>query len=92
MNNKDKACKLWQKGYKLKDYGARELILKNCGKTEYNEFMFKEDIDTEPKFTFKDKELPIKVESELNPKLKYLLLKKVKNQRLLKNIKTKESF
>ncbi|WP_298288161.1 hypothetical protein [uncultured Lutibacter sp.] len=90
LNNKSKACKLWQKGYKLKDYGARELVLKYCGQIEYSEFMFKEDVDSEPKFIFKDKELPINIDSKLNPKLTSLFLKESKKSKVIKNYKNQK--
>lgn len=90
LNNKDKACKLWQKGYKLKDYETRELILKYCGQIEYNVFMFEEDVDSKPKFVFEGKELPIKVDSKLNPTLISLFLKESKKSKIIKKYKNQK--
>lgn len=92
LNNKDKACKLWQKGYKLKDSGTRDLILKYCGEIEYTEFMFVEDIDSKPKFIYKEKELPLFMGTKLNPELSSLFIRACKNSEIIKKYRKQKVF
>lgn len=92
LNNKDKACKLWQKGYKLKDSGTRDLILKYCGEIEHSEFMFVEDIDSKPKFIYNDKELPLFIGTKLNSELSSLFLRESKKSEIIKKYRKQRIF
>lgn len=92
LSNKDKACKLWQKGYKLKDSGTRDLILKYCGEIEHCEFMFVEDIDSKPKFIYKEKELPLFIGIKLNPELSSIFLRESKKSEIIKKYRKQRIF
>ncbi|MDP2069930.1 MAG: hypothetical protein Q8K04_13340 [Lutibacter sp.] len=92
LNNKDKACKLWQKVYKLKDSGTRDLILRYCGEIEHSEFMFVEDIDSKPQFIYKDKAMPLMVGTKLNPVLSSLFLRESKKSEIIKKYRKQRIF
>lgn len=84
LNNKKEACKILHKGYKLKDKETRNLILRFCGEIQYHDEMFAEDVDSKTKFLYKKKELPLVINSNINPKLIQLFRGELKKSKISK--------
>lgn len=92
LNNMDSACQLLQKSYKLKDFGAGELIEKHCGKIEYNRYMFFQNVDSMPKFENGDEELLLVTKTGINPELFLKFKKNVKKSSLFRELKGRKIF
>lgn len=92
LKNLDSACKLLQRSYKLKDFGAGELIQEHCGKIEYNQYMFFQNVDSMPKFKNGEEELPLITKTGINPELFRKFKKRIKKSSVFKELKGKKIY
>ena len=77
LNNTQQACRLLQKGYRLKDSATRELLQTYCGGIGYEPVMFQEDVDTHATFKLNGNQAPIKKDGKLHPVLTNAVVKEI---------------
>ncbi|WP_291856375.1 hypothetical protein [Marinilabilia sp.] len=86
LDNEKDAIKYFQKAVSLRDRESAKILKKNLNqKIEYSDFMHTDDVDKQPKCIYKNKELDLIENHNLNSKLISIITKGLRKSKIIKD-------